>query len=190
MELLRYWFIIISLFILLLGGLNWGVVALFRFNPITWLSHKTFKSLEIVIYALVGIAALAHIFSRDFYLTFLGSAAFPCDSLTEKTPEIVTGEGPSHSLVSVNVHTSPNANIVYWAAESDSEVKKNPWLAYGKYTNAGVVRSDSNGNAQLRVRAPGSYLTPMSLGKPLKVHVHYRVCKSPGMLGRVETVYV
>ena len=125
------------------------------------------------------------ILRRDFYLPFLGETVFPCEPLQEKTPE-----GANQSI---QVRTTPNSNIVYWASLQENDkveniIAENPLIAYSKFQNSGVVRSDLKGNAVLKIKTPISYKVPS--GKVLKPHVHYRVCGEQGMLGSIQTIYL
>ncbi len=55
---------IISIILVIIGGLNWGAIGLFRTNVIQSVNNATFRSewLVRVIYILVGLAALYLIF--------------------------------------------------------------------------------------------------------------------------------
>jgi uncharacterized membrane protein YuzA (DUF378 family) len=171
----------LSLLLIVIGALNWGFVGLFKFDIIVFIAKKiNWKDFAKWVYILVGIAALIHIFSRNYYLPFLGDAVFPCNSLVEKVPENAT--------MSVKIQTKPNVNVIYWGAEENHEVRKNPWVAYAEYSNTGVAKSDVNGIAILRFRKPASYFVKGY--KQLAPHVHYRVCSHPGMMDEVQTVYV
>ena len=171
----------ILLVFLVLGGLAWGLVGVSKFYIFNWLSKYTFKSLDTLVYILVGIAALYFLTSRDFYLPFLGETVFPCEPLAERVPD--------NADTSKTIKVTPNTNVVYWASETGSEdIVDNPWAAYSKYNNSGVLRSNDDGTVTLKVRKPSSYKIPS--GRTLPVHIHYRVCKSNGMLGSVETVYL
>ena len=176
----RMWIELLSLLLIVVGALNWGLIGLFKFNAVAWLAQRTFKSLEPVVYVLVGLAAVLNVLSRDYYLTFLGPAAFPCGSLVERIPEKADTE--------VDVFVTPNANVIYWAAEPSTNVKPSPWIAYDKYANAGVVRSDATGKATLKFRNPAQYNVPWR--GTLPAHVHYRVCNMGGMMSRVETAKI
>lgn len=171
---------IFTLLLIVIGALNWGLIGLFDFNVVAFIAKYTLPWVEKLIYVLVGISSLVHIISRNYYLSFLGDSVFPCTSMIEKTPE--------NADVQVKIQTSPNSNIIYWAAETNKEVSKNPWIAYAEYSNAGVTRSDVNGAATLKFRMPGSYKVAHGL-KTLAPHVHYRVCKFPGMLSEIQTVF-
>ena len=169
------------LLLLVIGGLVWGIIGVSKFNLVNWIARKTIISIEPLIYILVGISALYYLFSRDFYLPFLGETVFPCEPLAEKIPD--------NADIRQIINIQPNTNVVFWASESSTEdVVDNPWTAYGQNKNSGVTRSDDNGHAVLRVRSPTSYKIPT--GRVLKPHIHYRVCKNNGFLGRVETIYV
>lgn len=177
MNPVMVWVDIVSLMLIVVGALNWGLVAWFNFNAVEWLANHTFSSLAGIVYTLVAVAALMHLFSRDYYLRFLGQCAFPCGALVERKPEGANTQ--------VAVRVAPNANVIYWAAEPGDNTEVSPWIAYKQYGNSGVARSDANGNAVLHVRTPSGYTVGM--GRDIKPHVHYRVCTSSGMTGRVET---
>lgn len=178
------WIEILSLLLIVIGALNWGLVGLFGFNLVAWIAKTIgWKGFETLIYVIVGLAAVMHIISRDYYLTFLGDSVFPCGSLAQRIPD--------GADVEIEVLVDPNVNVIYWAAESGDKDMKNPWIAYQEYANAGVVRSDDHGFAKLRVRSPSTYKVGMiGMKKTLSRHIHYRVCKQPGWVGRVETVKV
>lgn len=176
------WIEIITLFLIIIGAINWGLIGLFGFNLVALFAKAIgWKGLEPTVYILVGLAALIHILSRDYYLTFLGESVFPCGSLTQRIPE--------GADVEAEVLVEPNVNVIYWAAETGGKDLKNPWIAYQEYANAGVVKSDEHGFAKLRVRSPSTYKVGL-LNRTLPRHIHYRVCKHPGWMGRVETVKV
>ena len=167
--------------IVLLGSISWALIGIFKFNIISWLAKKTFTSAEPMIYIIVGLAAIYFLFSRDFYLPFLGETIFPCEPLADKIPD--------NYDTTKTIKVEPNSNVIYWASESaKDDVIDNPWLAYSKYNNSGVIRSNDNGIAILKIRKPVSYKIPS--GRVLQPHIHYRVCKLNGILGRVETIYL
>lgn len=176
------WIELVTLFLIVVGALNWGLVGLFNFDLVKWLA-KALKtpSLATVIYVVVGLSALLHVVSRDYYLRFLGKSAFPCGSMVHRIPDGADTE--------VQVVVEPGVNIVFWAAESGDENLDNPWIAYQQFANAGVTKADEHGIATLRVRHPSTYKVGM-LHRRVPAHVHYRVCKHPGMLGRVETIKI
>ena len=177
------WLEMVSLFLIVVGALNWGLVGAINFNIVSWIAEHSFLIIEPIIYTLIGVAAITHIFSRDYYLPFLGETAYPCGSLASKEP--------FNADTTVSIFVEPNVNVIYWAAEPNAKVVDNPWQAYSLYENTGVTRSDEKGRATLRIRKPTEYNVSHGLfGKTLKPHIHYRTCTMMGMLSRVETVFV
>lgn len=184
MYALLAWLNLVTLFLVIVGALNWGAIGAFGFNAVTWLSNAVgWTGLATVVYVLVGLAALLHLVSRSYWLPFLGEAAYPCGALVPKTPD--------GADVSVTVQVAPGANVVFWAAEgkTDHAIIKSPWVAYAEFANTGVAKADSNGNATLSVRKPPSYRVP-PFGALKRPHVHYRTCDSNGMLGAVRTASI
>lgn len=171
----------IAMVLVLIGALNWLLVGLFQLNLVQTLLGKGLLARSI--YVIVGIAAVAIMFDRDTYLPFLGSAVLPCASVPDRTP-------PGASKM-VTVTAPPGSKVLYWAAEPEMEGLKElqTWKdAYATYENAGVTTADSNGQAVLKVRAPQGYSVPFK-GR-LAPHIHFRICESAGMLGRVKTIFL
>ncbi|MBO6301503.1 MAG: DUF378 domain-containing protein [Ruminiclostridium sp.] len=48
----------IALFLLIVGGLNWGLVGLFRFDLVAWLCGGSESVISRIVYVLVALAAL------------------------------------------------------------------------------------------------------------------------------------
>lgn len=158
------------------------VAELGGYNPKKYIMQNQYINIFVILVIVASI--LYYIFNRNFYLPFLGWAVYPCGSLAEKVP--------LNADTSIAINVPPNVNVIYWASEPSSIDKQpieNPWDAYANYDNSGVVRADANGNANLRIRSPSSYKVGL-LNTTLKTHVHYRICKHPGMLSEVKTVFI
>jgi uncharacterized membrane protein YuzA (DUF378 family) len=171
----------VAIVLLIIGGLNWLLVGLFNWNLVKALFGQGLVARSI--YGLVGIAALAVMFDRDTYLPFLGPTVLPCTSVPDRTP-------PGASKM-VTVSAPPGSKVLFWAAEPEMEALKQiqTWKeAYAGYENAGVTTADANGQAVLKVRTPQAYTVPFK-GR-LEPHIHFRICESSGMLGRVKTVFL
>jgi uncharacterized membrane protein YuzA (DUF378 family) len=167
--------------ILIIGGLNWGSVGIFRVNFVDKIAGPI--GLTRPIFILVGLCAIGVMFSRDFYLPFLGQAVVPCGAIKEKVPEGAT--------VGMTVRIRPGQKVLYWASEPATEKLKKikRWdEAYLGFENAGVTVADEKGVAVLRVRNPQTYTVPMK--GQLQPHIHYRVCMGGGFIGRIETLYL
>ena len=48
----------IALFLLIIGGINWGSLGFFRFDIVAWIFGGQAAMVSRIIYALVGISAL------------------------------------------------------------------------------------------------------------------------------------
>jgi hypothetical protein len=143
-----------------------------------------YKVFSVIIILIIVASIMNSLFDRNFYLPFLGWAVYPCGSLAEKVP--------NNADKTVTIQVPPNVNVIYWASEpSNPELQpiSDPWEAYANYDNSGVVKADSNGKAVLRFRSPSSYKVGL-FNTTLKTHVHYRICKHPGMLSDVKTVFM
>lgn len=170
-----------AILLLVVGGLNWLLVGIFRLNLVEALLGKGYLARGI--YIAVGIAALAVACQRDTYLPFLGETLVPCSVLQDRTPPGAT--------VTIEVDVEPGKKVLYWAAEPETERLENinDWRkAYLSYENAGVVTADSQGRAALKVRKPQPYLVPWK--GQLEPHIHFRACGDRGFLGRVKTVFL
>ena len=143
-----------------------------------------YKLSNLIIILSVSASIIYFMFDRNFYLPFLGWAVYPCGSLAEKVP--------LNADTSMVIQVPPNVNVIYWASEPSKKEDQpigDPWEAYANYDNSGVVKSDATGKAKLIFRSPSSYNVGL-INKTLKTHVHYRICKHPGMLSDVQTVFL
>ena len=168
--------------LLVIGGVNWGILAVTGTNAIQYITGKN-TLIANAIFLFVGIAALFLGFARDSYLPFLGPAVLPCSLLKVQTPE-----GADYEK---RVLVKPGVKVMYWAAEPATERLSDihDWRkAYLKFMNAGCARANDYGVAVLLVRNPQPYSVPLK-GR-LEPHVHYRSCGDGGMMSRIETVFL
>jgi hypothetical protein len=165
---IKAWIHIISISIVLLTTIYSGLCAFIKRLP------KTPKAVLVV----AMLAALSLVFRRNVYLPFLGETVYPCDNLTDKSPD-------SAELTVTVTDIPANTKVIYWAAEPSTGIIGNPWDAYGKYENSGVTTADASGKAVLSIRKPTGYKVPS--GRELKPHVHYRFCQESGILSEIRT---
>lgn len=170
----------IGALLLVIGGLNWGIVALTGGDLVSSVFGRGSVAAR-GIFLLVALAAAFVAFKRDYYLPFLGETHVPCSVMADKVPE------GADSAVGIRVR--PGAKVVFWAAEPANEDLKSAVdyrAAYLEYRNAGVATADAGGNATLKVRAPQGYTVPMKGALP--PHVHYRECDGRGFMKAIVTV--
>lgn len=172
----------IAVVLLVIGGLNWGLVGAFGWNAVTALLGRGW--LANLVYVLVGVAAIVVGLRRDSYLPFLGETVMPCSLMPDRIPD--------HADTQVTVHgLQPGAKVLYWATEPATEglERIKDWRkAYLEFANAGVTTADDGGRAILRVRRPQPYTVPMK-GR-LEAHVHWRACGEDGLVGPVNTEFL
>ena len=175
---------VLTLFVIL-GGLNWGSVGLFKLNLVELLSKtlnnlfKTELPLDNAIYVLVAVSAIWLATNKSTWLPFLGSTVMPSSLLPLKKPE------KTDKVVKVETKI-PNAKVVYWAALPKGD-KPPVEEAYSDYSNSGVVVTDKDGIAELPILTGSSYVVPS--GREISRHIHYRVAGLPwGMMSKVMTV--
>jgi hypothetical protein len=132
--------------------------------------------------SLVGLICLIlMILNRDTFLPFLSENFIP-----EKFLKL-EDRFPSKFETKINVKVSPNSKVIYWAADPGKEISQNWKKGYGKFDNSGTLKSDINGNAEIPIVCPNSYIVHGY--KVLPKHVHYRVYnKNSQMLSRIYTV--
>lgn len=170
---------IVVIGLVLAGALNWGSIGILRLDVV----EALLGPLSVIVYIAVGVAGVYLASQRDTFLPFLGDAVIPSHLLKTGVPDKANAE--------IKVHVRPHAKVVYWAAEpspKDCKTLQDPWKAYGKGENSGVVIADNKGVATLKVRKPQPY---RAYRKTLAPHIHYRVTdeKHANMFSPVKTVY-
>ena len=167
--------------VVLIGGINWGLVGLFDFNLVTQLASLAGPDYSDIIsktiYIVVGLSTILLAVRRNTYLPFLGESVMP-KPLSDSVPD--------GSTITKKITGLPSkVKVLYWAAKQSKDVIGNPKEAYDNYTNQGVTTSDKDGSATLTVRKPASYDVNK---KNLKPHIHYRYWESNGMASPVYTI--
>ena len=180
--MLGKWIHMVAMALVIIGGLNWGLVGLFGVDLVSKIFGR--GSISRTIYILVAVAALSIVFKRDTYLPFLGETVMPCSILEERVPE--------HADTEVSLHEiTPGAKVLYWASEPATVGLATivDWRrAYLHFANAGVAVADAGGHVMLRIRKPQPYTVPT--GRRIESHVHWRVCGLNGMIGPVQTTEI
>jgi uncharacterized membrane protein YuzA (DUF378 family) len=173
--------------LVLIGAINWGATA-FGYNLVEILNTQvdhlfgTETRFNKIIYILVALSALKLAFKKSTWLPFLGYMAFPSTALI---PTIENTKGDT--IIKVNVR--PNTRVAYWSS-FPRKTKGVPLVeeAYDDFSNSGVVKSDENGVAELKILVGSSYIVPS--GREIPRHVHYRELDlDHGMMGDLKTEY-
>ena len=174
----------VALALVIIGALNWGLTA-FNMNLVEKLSNYinglllTNYPIDKIIYIVVALAGIKLI-NRDAFLPFLGKTVIP--------PALVPLSENKHRSDVVTVRVKPNTKVMYWAAKKMDSNNYSYRKAYGDYSNSGVVMSDSNGVAKLKLQKGSGYMVRRGM-KYIPPHVHYRYEHKPGKFSRIETVF-
>ncbi len=177
----------VCVILLLIGGLNWGLIGSFNLNLVQLINEKTFNSplFENSVYIIVGLCALYLGSNRNFYLPFLGDTVLAPSTLA-------LSEGRTDANIEVEVDAKGADLVMYWAAEpsasQEQDGTKFAYDAYDKFTNAGVVPVVNN-KAKLKVKCPQKYwVNKWGIKKTtLENHVHYRLIFPNGWASEVMT---
>lgn len=180
---LSVWMYILSIVLVIVGGLNWGSVGLFGTNFVDGLTNFIPKGQHIsrVIYILVGLAAVYLLFRRDTYLPFLGQTAIPTGGLDYYH---------NYDANKVTIDATGAIKVVYWAADPGTSIADSPEIAYNRYENSGVVPVNPDGRADLYFKCPKSYKVGMLFKSVLPKHIHYRLVYDNIRISEVRTVEV
>lgn len=179
---------LVCVILLIIGGLNWGLIGTFNLNIVKLINKYTFESpiFENIIYITVGIAAVYLSTKKSFYLPFLGNTILP--------PSILKNTYNTESKINLTVDAVNATMVIYWAAEPLPEDQidgtKFAYDAYDKYSNSGVAEV-INGKAQLMISCPQTYwVKKFGIKKTLPKHVHYRLVYPTGWISEVKTVNI
>lgn len=170
----------ISMFLVLVAGLNDGVMSVFNFSPLRFLTSRFHPNLHRLVSLIIGIASISLFLCKWVYTPNKGPSIFPTGLLVESVPQDWTEEKM--------LYTTPNTKIIYWAADSSKDLSTHVdyMYAYGDFSNSGLTSSDNSGVAILRLRKPQRYTKK---GIVQDSHFYYRCIKNEGVLGPIRTVH-
>lgn len=172
-----------SRILLIITALNYVLIKLLNINLFSLIKNSDILAL---IHLIMAIVVIYYLFNRDFYLPFLGETVIPI----KNTNNI----GEVDRVLNFKIQNlPPNKRIIYWASKSSDKVIGNPIDAYKGYTNSGITKTDSDGNASLEISCPSSYyVKSFGMDKKIRQHIHYRIesDKFPGLFSSVKSHYV
>jgi uncharacterized membrane protein YuzA (DUF378 family) len=180
--------------LVLVGSINWGLVAAFDFDLVRKFSSlfgsNNTDIISRIVYLSVAMSAIVLMVQRDTFLPFLGKTVMP-EPIAFYTPAVIK---PTGELITKTIEKlPPNVKVIYWASLPSDKVVDNPDEAYGNYSNQGVTITDANGKAILKVQKPASYKIPSHYDPfkgTLKPHIHYRYWISSGMTSPLYTINI
>ena len=135
----------LSRILLIITALNYVLVKLLNINLFGFIKNSDILAF---LHLIMAIVIIYYLFNRDFYLPFLGETVIPIKNMNNI----------EDNLLNFKIQNlPPNKRLIYWASRSSDQVIRNPIDAYKGYTNSGITKTDSNGNASLEISCPSDY---------------------------------
>lgn len=177
---------IILKIIVIIGAINWGLIALdpkFNlFELISFASPEDYRDItKRIIYIIIALSTVYIMLQRKTYLPFLDVSIAPVSRFIKESKQ-------KDVELEIVIDAKGGEKVIYWASnKKDPEDKSiNDYLkAYGDYDNSGISNVDKDGKAKLYIKCPQEYY--VKYNKILPKHLHYRIL-TKGKLGEVKTV--
>lgn len=176
----------IAFLLLIIGGINWGIMAWTKGDDLFSLTHVPF-SVANVFYYLVAIVAIVAFFQRKTWFPELDNVMIP--------PALLTPHAPQGANVTIIVDQLPaNTTVVYWSSQEASLAQVQSFKAvFGKFTNSGVTMTDNAGRCSVALVCPTAYnVNSVGTDKPFDKLLHYRYCTDParGIFSKIYTMKI
>jgi uncharacterized membrane protein YuzA (DUF378 family) len=179
---------ILSLSVLLFGGINWFLIGSANFDIIhrvfSFITKDHANKLSRISYLIIGICTLYLIIfqQRKMFLPFLNETIMP--------PTIFKSQAPFFSNSKLTIDAPGGYMVVYWGANPAKKYYDNinSWReAYDGFKNTGVA-DVVNDKAELVFSIPVRYSVNMGFKtKLLDRHIHYRIVYPDGVMSKVYT---
>lgn len=173
LNTLLYYSLAKIVYSMLKGLYNRYIIGEITYNDNLYLAGET-----------ILLASILYLINSNKYLTlpFLGETVIPITSFVDT--KIPIGYDSEYILDLPNSYDG--MKVIYWGAKKDDkEVHPDPYDAYDKYENVGVVAVKDK-KAILKYIKPVEY---KAFGNQLPRHLHYRLCcKNNVMLSEVTTI--
>ena len=184
-ELNAYIYFILKI-IVIIGALNWGLIAIDKkfniFELFASLFGKNYSELiEKTIYIIITLSTVYIMLQRKTYLPFLDATVVPISRFLSESKQ-------KDFELEIVIDAKDGEKVIYWASnkkESTNNGIKNWNKAYDNYDNSGISLVDKDGKAKIYVKCPQEYY--VKFGKIIPKHVHYRIV-TKGILGEIKTI--
>jgi uncharacterized membrane protein YuzA (DUF378 family) len=179
------WVYIVLKVIVIIGALNWGLIAINPqydiFELISSISHNPDLTKKII-FAVISLSAVYILLQRKTYLPFLDISIAPISRFLKESKQ-------KDFELELVIDAKGGEKVLYWAADKksneDTPDTTTPNEAYNDYDNSGISIVDKEGKAKLYVKCPKKYF--VMYNKILPQHLHYRVI-TKGILGPIKTI--
>jgi len=179
------WVYIVLKVIVIIGALNWGLIAINPqydfFELVSSNSHNP-DLVKKIIFAVISLSAVYILLQRKTYLPFLDISIAPISRFLNESKQ-------KDFELELVIDAKGGEKVLYWAADKksneDTPDTTTPNEAYNDYDNSGISIVDKEGKAKLYVKCPKKYF--VMYNKILPQHLHYRVI-TRGILGPIKTI--
>jgi len=177
----QIWMYLVAKIFVIVGALNWGLVAI---NPEYNILNSFNETVKRVILGIIGICAVYVSLQRKTFLPFLDECEMPVfNYLADTTKEKLNKMNEGYNKIIIKIpEGETGTKIVYWAAAPNDNVQENPTKAYADFNNSGIA-DIKNGVAEIAVKCPAEYIVPIA-GR-LPKHIHFRIVDKDGMLSKI-----
>lgn len=134
---------------------------------------------------IIGCVLYLYFSNKYLSLPFLSESVLPMSAIADEKYPPNTDSTYELKLTNVN----DGVKVIYWGAQKDDKtVHPDPYDAYDKYENVGIVIVKDN-KATLKYIKPVEYKVGTIFNQKLPRHLHYRLCcKNNIMLSEVYTI--
>lgn len=172
--------------IVIIGSLNWGLIAIDKKFNIFELFASLFgvnysEFIEKTIYIIITLSTIYIMLQRKTYLPFLDATVVPISRFLSESKQ-------KDFELEIVIDAKDGEKVIYWASNKKEPTNKdiNNWdKAYDNYDNSGISLVNKEGKAKIYVKCPQEYY--VKFGKIIPKHVHYRIV-TKGILGEVKTI--
>jgi len=187
MKNTKIWINIIAISIVVIGSLNWGLIAINPTYNILNVIPDNYSIIKTSVMGFIGLCAIYISLEKTTYLPFLGECAVPVfkflsDTTMDKLTPSAYAKG--YKRIEIKIPENETGNkIIYWAANPSTEVIDSPVSAYTDFDNSGVANIVNN-IAVISLLCPANYKVGL---QTLNKHIHFRVVNKEGTLSRIYT---
>ena len=187
MNNIKIWLRIIIISLVIIGSLNWGLIAINpEYNILNVIPDK-YSNIRLIIMGIIGLSAIYISLDITSFLPFLGECAVPVFKfLNDTTMNNLSPSAIAKGYKRIEIKIPENeegSKIIYWAANPSSSIIDSPVAAYSDFDNSGIANIVNN-VAVISLLCPANYNVKF---KTLDKHIHFRVVNSNGLLSKIYT---
>jgi uncharacterized membrane protein YuzA (DUF378 family) len=187
MQSIKIWMRIIIISLVIIGSLNWGIIAVNPEYNILNVIPDRYSYIRSYVMGIIGLSAIYISLDITSFLPFLGECAVPVFKfLNDTTMNNLTPSAIAKGYKRIEIEIPSNeegTKIIYWAANPSDSITNSPVTAYSDFDNSGIANI-VNKVAVISLLCPANYKVGF---RTLNKHIHFRVVNSNGILSKIYT---